>query len=1076
MTEKKFYEIAKFIDDALSEDLPRDEIFDLIKDKQYENYFFRHVRAVSWFGALKNNGYFSPEKAPGPQPGTEAGYFTIPEWNVLPYLERVSEQIAVLGDEKYTKGLLNIISEVTEYHKQTKKLDNYRIWWYFVKILLNIPNDKIPARIIQLAPIWLRSRFDVGLVGGDVAKKLLPKFLNSEKTEDWKKAERIVEAITDIKWSKVASERREIVGKDKEATTLIDGHWLQESLKENAAKVGERCSEKVILAVAERLKEIFRGEHPNHYVDFEHEGNQYLIRVSHQKDFEFKGTIGIIKKTEVELKDSARLFFKEEPPESKELLKFEMRDCEDGEYFANFLKGILRRNLKFEKINSALSNRIEVLYKEIFSDHSYIWFESISSGPHFVSKVKQILSIILRDISLAKVKSNHDSALSIFKTFLGNRFQYPIFKRMVLFLVAKEWISFKHVFWRMIDEDGDKMFSSAYFEPELYPLLENNVTELAPEDKERLKTIIERGPLVDLPEEYKEKYVAHWKQKWYSALKSDPFFLHLFEEQTKITGSKEKIPPRITEISVSEGPGPSPLLREEIIKMPNQELANYLKSFQPKDSWEGPSLHGLSGMLRGIAQEKPEKFTDELGPFLNTGYLYINNILEGINEVWNKKKSIDWDSLLEFIKEYVGKEDFWNDKYVIQGDDYKAKHKWIVATIGRLIRDGTRDDSWAFSENLLSSAQEILFMLLEKTKANGEEIEDAVNYALNSPLGIIISALIHLALRTARVDEKKDLEKEPRWSTEIKERYEELLKDKIAEAYILLGQYMPNLYYLDKHWVKEKIEEISLTTHRELWDFFMRGYLFGRVYKDLYELMKPHYRDALDYDFKESDINQRLVEHISFQYLRGKESISEEQSLFKQLLNRWNPSQIEEIIGFFWMQRDYLGENPTKKQKVEKPVELREMTNRIIDFWRWTYNNKYDPEISPKLNDDDKGILSDLSKLTVFLSKIDAEVVKWLIASAPYVNSHFNSSFFIEYLDNFEEADLETGKYVQQVYLKMLESFTPDYNQEHIRSIAEHLYKIGEKESADTICNIYGSRGLEFLRDLYEKNQQKEFH
>ena len=45
-----------------------------------------------------------------------------------------------------------------------------------------------------------------------------------------------------------------------------------------------------------------------------------------------------------------------------------------------------------------------------------------------------------------------------------------------------------------------------------------------------------------------------------------------------------------------------------------------------------------------------------------------------------------------------------------------------------------------------------------------------------------------------------------------------------------------------------------------------------------------------------------------------------------------------------------------------------------------------------------------------------------------------------------------------------------DYKKEHIQSIIEKLYKIGKKEEADEICNEYGRRGLDFLRDIYEKH------
>ncbi len=53
----------------------------------------------------------------------------------------------------------------------------------------------------------------------------------------------------------------------------------------------------------------------------------------------------------------------------------------------------------------------------------------------------------------------------------------------------------------------------------------------------------------------------------------------------------------------------------------------------------------------------------------------------------------------------------------------------------------------------------------------------------------------------------------------------------------------------------------------------------------------------------------------------------------------------------------------------------------------------------------------------------------------------------------------------------MLEKFTPDYDEKDIRLIVAFLYELKDEETIDSaskICNIYGSRGQEFLRDIYE--------
>ncbi|MCK4377154.1 MAG: hypothetical protein KAV97_02965 [Actinomycetia bacterium] len=150
------------------------------------------------------------------------------------------------------------------------------------------------------------------------------------------------------------------------------------------------------------------------------------------------------------------------------------------------------------------------------------------------------------------------------------------------------------------------------------------------------------------------------------------------------------------------------------------------------------------------------------------------------------------------------------------------------------------------------------------------------------------------------------------------------------------------------------------------------------------------------------------------------------------------------------------------------------MREIIIDFWRWVYENKYKEKQQQQLNEEDKEILSGLSKLTVFLEKIDRDNYEWLKLSALYVHSDFNVPFFIKYLDNLKNKDKDAGKYIAKIFLEILKNSTPDYDQKDIRSIVVYLYISGFKEYADDICNIYGTRDFEFLRDIYEKYHQKQ--
>ncbi|MCK5533819.1 hypothetical protein KAI68_01790, partial [bacterium] len=134
--------------------------------------------------------------------------------------------------------------------------------------------------------------------------------------------------------------------------------------------------------------------------------------------------------------------------------------------------------------------------------------------------------------------------------------------------------------------------------------------------------------------------------------------------------------------------------------------------------------------------------------------------------------------------------------------------------------------------------------------------------------------------------------------------------------------------------------------------------------------------------------------------------------------------------------------------------------------------DKYKDKKVEELSKEDKEILSNLSKLTVFLSKIDSKNFNWLMKTASCSYIYFPAAFFVEYLE--ERKDKGEGvKYIGKIFLKMLEGYTPEFRKEDIYSIVEFLYKSKDKKikkEANEICNIYGKRGIDFLRKLWKKN------
>jgi hypothetical protein len=366
-------------------------------------------------------------------------------------------------------------------------------------------------------------------------------------------------------------------------------------------------------------------------------------------------------------------------------------------------------------------------------------------------------------------------------------------------------------------------------------------------------------------------------------------------------------------------------------------------------------------------------------------------------------------------------------------------------------------------------------MLLDKKELleSQSERSDFITYTLNSTFGKITEALFMLAYRIKKFEKETKSEQPVSWEVNIKNKYELLLENEIIESYVWLGKYLLIFYLLlDKDWTETQINQIS-SKKKYIWEAFMHGYLYSnKIDEDLYRLMRSHYEKAINYEFKEKYSSEKLVQRISFLYLRDIEKIDDKNGLFRKILDKWNLFQIKEVIGWFWMQRDFIMAPIEEKKKTEETVRIEKMRELIIDFWRWVYQNKYKEK--EQLKEEDKEILSELSKLTVFLEKIDGENYEWLKLSAPYVHVDFNAPFFLKYLNSLKDKDKDAGEYVGKIFLEILKNSTPDYDQKDIRLIVEYLYISGFKYYASKICDKYASRGIEFLRDIYEKYHQKQ--
>jgi len=1053
----EFYQVARNLDRLTAGDVNETSIKSLLdtisKDTAYEDYFFRTIHDLRWFIPLKNAGYFDPKTTLQPK-RTEGGGYEIPPWNVLKYLEYVSEQTSKPKQEWFAYDLQDIIRNVTCFHVDNQRLlDNFHIWWSFVNILCNLPNRTVAFDIVDLVETWLDTRFGLAGLDTDFTKRLIPKFLNSKNREDQKKAERLIIALTKIKFPSRSKIDEETWIRRNDPDTVIESYWLRKFFKKFNDRIAKTCSSEVVYSIMEKMITVLRWERGNVWKTAEYRNKKYIIDTSLTDTGDISFTIGLID-GELTIDKEPKTF--ERKPTSNIILTFIAEAVPDGSYFTQLVneKFSVERDLAgmVEDVGQVF---FENLYESLFVDYSYIWFPSLYKNPSVgESRADVTLVAILKDLILAKAKHDPTETRRVMDNLLAKKPRYPILGRLVFYLVGNRWNDFNDFFHKMLEKEGRKYFNDPHYEPELYKTLEINNKKIADRQKELIKEIVEQGPIYSGDGFRETLKIAAWKQKWYFPLRSDPEFGRLYKACTKIVKVPQDRLLYKTTSTVRSGPGPSPLTKEEILELSATDLVAFLKDFRTKDSWEGPTVGGLSQILKEAVKTDPQKFNNNLFHFEDCGFIYIYEILSSFHDAWRDKKKFDWGNTLDFIHTYIDRESFWNDEFVVEQDDWLggADHLWVVGMVAELIQEGTRKDSWAFPDQYNEKVKEILFLILNRLSPEEDEFSDYVSHALNSPAGKVITAVIYLVLRITRLKYEKKRAEEPMWGNEYRSKYDELLGASFIDAYTLFGRYLPNFFYLDRKWASEKIVDFIPMQTKIQWEAFIDGYFsIGKLYDDLYDLMNEHYSYAISHEFTDHHNREYLVQHISLAYLRKRETLDNEDSILRKLITIWDTEDIREMVDFFWGQREVV-------------LKDQDMRDRVLAFWERLFNTKYKEK--DHFNNKENSLLSSLAKLAVFLTTIDSQTFEWLLVSVPHVEG-FEASYIIKYLDKYDER--QSVKYAGRLLLKMVESRRIDHEKDRVLSIVQKLYKNDETKVANGICNAFGMRGDDFLREIYDE-------
>ncbi len=147
----------------------------------------------TFFDALADEGLFDPSRNSGPVEADKPGYYRVPYWPALPYLEAAAKRAGETADAALAERVMRVVRNVSQWRDDNGNLRNNDSTWYsFAKVLGALPASTVALTDIDLVSAWLTGGFHGSMAGQALAGGALRKFLAGGNPGDWAKACRIL--------------------------------------------------------------------------------------------------------------------------------------------------------------------------------------------------------------------------------------------------------------------------------------------------------------------------------------------------------------------------------------------------------------------------------------------------------------------------------------------------------------------------------------------------------------------------------------------------------------------------------------------------------------------------------------------------------------------------------------------------------------------------------------------------------------------------------------------------------------------------------------------------------------------
>lgn len=615
----------------------------------------------------------------------------------------------------------------------------------------------------------------------------------------------------------------------------------------------------------------------------------------------------------------------------------------------------------------------------------------------------------MRNALAGWVETKPDEAVEYIKSAL--RDDAEIVRRIAVHTVTEHFEFLRDTFEASINPE---LFTSG-LRHELYRLLKERFDALSQSAK---ANVISSLRAIPKPKSGKEpdRRLRYTQREWLTAIKDQPEAAEWFAELSTdpALGAPTDHPDFMSYHETWSGPGQTPFGEESLVTFAEDgTIIDRLNGFKEENSWKGPTLGGLVAALEAAVAASPNTFLPLLSDFHRAAIPFQHAVISGFKRVFDpstEKKppfdwSVAWPALMTYFAECLNDEAFWASK-AEENINLVPTRSWMTRLIADFLEAGTKSDKTAYPPALLPQGWELIRILLERTPDEKVNLTDPMIHALNTEKGRAIGAMYNHALRVCRVAQQNEQSLRETWTALEPVFDAEIAKchDANFEFSTLSASYIANIDYMSREWLTANVTHLFPTNYPDNFKAALGGLAYATPTQPIFQLLASNgILDAgLKAKLEDSYSRERITEWICLAYLWGDETL--DTPLMVHIF-AGGVDDLQNAAQFFWRVD---GEKLTPAQK-----------ERVLAFWAKCLDWAKSQPIAPA------NLLSRLSRLAPYLSKLDERAKELLLGVLPYVHTDHSTDQMIEQLGRLAESNSAA---TVELLERLFDANTPNYD------------------------------------------------